>query len=64
MIVANRAFIQRHPVATKRALRAILKAADVCALEPEQVTQFIVDNDYAKRYGYALQVMQEIPYGQ
>jgi NitT/TauT family transport system substrate-binding protein len=64
MVIGNRKFIRTHPVATKRALRAILKAADVCALEPEQVTQFIVDNDYAKRYGYALQVMQEIPYGQ
>jgi NitT/TauT family transport system substrate-binding protein len=51
-------------VATKRALRAILKAAGVCALEPEQAAQFIVDKNYAKRYDYALQVMKEIPYGQ
>ena len=33
---ANRDFAQRQPIATKRALRAILKAADVCALEPER----------------------------
>ena len=64
MLVGNRQFVRTHPVATKRALRAILKAANVCALEPEQVAQFIVDNDYAKRYDYALQVMKEIPYGQ
>jgi NitT/TauT family transport system substrate-binding protein len=64
MLVGNRAFVRAHPVATKRALRAILKAANVCALEPERVAQFLVDNDYAKRYDYALQVMQEIPYGQ
>ncbi len=64
MLAGNRAFVRTHPVATKRALRAILKAANVCALEPEQAAQFIVDNDYAKRYDYALQVMQEIPYGQ
>jgi NitT/TauT family transport system substrate-binding protein len=64
MLVGNREFVRTHPVATKRALRAILKAADVCALEPEQAAQFIVDKDYAKRYDYALQVMQEIPYGQ
>jgi NitT/TauT family transport system substrate-binding protein len=41
-----------------------LKAADVCALEPEQVAQFIVDKGYAKRYDYALQAIKEIPYGQ
>ena len=33
---ANRAFVRKHPVATKRALRAILKASDICALEPER----------------------------
>jgi NitT/TauT family transport system substrate-binding protein len=64
MLVGNREFVRTHPVATKRALRAILKAANVCALEPEQVAQFIVDKGYAKRYDYALQAIKEIPYGQ
>ena len=64
MLAGNREFVRRHPVATKRALRAILKAADVCALEPEQAAQFIVDQGYAKRYDYALQAIKEIPYGQ
>jgi NitT/TauT family transport system substrate-binding protein len=49
-------------VATKRALRAILKATDVCALEPNRAAQLIVDKGYTKRYDYALQTMQEIPY--
>ena len=31
MATANREFVRKHPVATKRALRAILKAADLCA---------------------------------
>ena len=31
MVVANREFVARHPVATKRAVRAILKADQVCA---------------------------------
>jgi NitT/TauT family transport system substrate-binding protein len=64
MLVGNREFVRTHPVATKRALRAILKAADVCAREPEQVAQFIVDKGYARRYDYALQAIKEIPYGQ
>ena len=64
MLVGNRQFVRTHPIATKRALRAILKAANVCALEPEQAARFMVDNAYARRYDYALQVMQEIPYGQ
>ena len=64
MLAGNREFVRTHPVATKRALRAILKAADVCALEPEQSARFIVDQGYTKRYDYALQAIKEIPYGQ
>jgi NitT/TauT family transport system substrate-binding protein len=49
-------------VATKRALRAILKAADVCAVEPDRAAQLIVEKGFTPRYDYALQTMQEIPY--
>jgi NitT/TauT family transport system substrate-binding protein len=62
MVLGNREFVHKHPVATKRALRAILKAADLCASEPERAAQFIVEKAYAKRYDYALQVMQDLPY--
>ena len=62
MVVAHREFVRKHPVATKRALRAILKAADLCAREPERVAQLLVDKAYASRYDAALQTMQEVPY--
>jgi len=45
-----------------RFVRAILKAADVCALEPERVARFLVDKGYTPNYDYALQTMQEVPY--
>jgi NitT/TauT family transport system substrate-binding protein len=64
LIAGNRAFIEQHPVATKRALRAILKAADVCANEPERAAQLLVDKGYTAHYASALQALQEIPYGQ
>jgi NitT/TauT family transport system substrate-binding protein len=47
---------------TKRALRAILKATDVCATEPDRAAQLIVDKGFTPRYDYALQTMQETPY--
>jgi NitT/TauT family transport system substrate-binding protein len=62
VVAGNREFVQKHPVATKRALRAILKAANICALEPERAAQFLVEKDYVKRYDYALQTMQDVPY--
>jgi NitT/TauT family transport system substrate-binding protein len=43
VVIANREFVARHPVATKRALRAFLKAADVCAQEPERAARLLVD---------------------
>lgn len=60
---ANREFVRRHPVATKRALRAILKGADICAREPGRAAKFLVARGYAERYDYALQTLREIPYG-
>jgi NitT/TauT family transport system substrate-binding protein len=62
VVVANREFARKHPVATKRALRAILKATDICALEPDRAARMIVDGGFTKNYRYALQTMKEVPY--
>jgi NitT/TauT family transport system substrate-binding protein len=62
MVYANREFVRKHPVATKRALRAILKAADICALEPDRTARFLVDKGYTQSYDYARQTMNELPY--
>lgn len=62
MLVANREFVRKHPVATKRAMRAILKANDICASEPERIAQRLVDWGYATRYDYAVQALKELPY--
>src|SRR5499427_9575471 len=60
VVAGNREFVQKHPVATKRALRAILKATDVCALESERAAQSIVDKGFTQNYAYALQTMQDV----
>jgi NitT/TauT family transport system substrate-binding protein len=59
----NREFVRKYPAATKRALRAILKAADMCAREPERAARFLIDKGYTKNYEYALQTLKDIPYG-
>jgi NitT/TauT family transport system substrate-binding protein len=60
----NREFVRQYPVATKRALRAILKATDLCAAEPERVARSLVDRGFTPRYDYALQVLKEVRYDQ
>jgi NitT/TauT family transport system substrate-binding protein len=62
LAIGNRDFIQKHPVATKRALRALLKAADLCAQDPERAARALVDRKSTSRYDLALQVVKEIPY--
>ena len=62
MVAGNKEFVQRHPIATKRALRAILKAADICAAEPARSAKLLVDGAHTKRYDYALQAVKDIPY--
>ncbi len=62
MAVANRGFATKHPVATRRALRALLKAADLCAREPERVARFLIERKYTLQQDYALQTLREVPY--
>jgi len=62
MVAANREFVRKHPVATKRALRALLKANEVCALDPEGVARKAVNRGFAERYDYTLETVRSIPY--
>jgi len=62
MVAANREFVQKHPVATKRALRAIMKGTDVCAVEPERASRLLVDSGRTKQYDLMRQVLKDIPY--
>jgi len=62
MLMGNPEFVRNHPVATKSALRAILKAADLCAAEPERAARRLVDRGFAPRYDYALQTLNDVPY--
>jgi NitT/TauT family transport system substrate-binding protein len=62
MLTGNRAFVRKNPVATKRLMRAILKAADLCAAEPARVARRIVDGGFSERYDFALQALSEIAY--
>ena len=60
MVYAHRTFVRRYPVATKRVLRAVLKAADFCTSEPERTARFLVDKGYAKNYDYARATIQDV----
>jgi NitT/TauT family transport system substrate-binding protein len=62
MLASNRGYVRKHPIATKRVLRAILKAADLCVTEPSHVARQIVDGGFTARYDYALETLSDVPY--
>jgi len=55
-------FIERYPAASKRIVRAFMKATDLCVSEPERVARLMVDRGFTPRYDYTLQALRELPY--
>src|SRR5215831_3653926 len=62
VLAGYREYVRKYPVATKRVLRAVLKAADLCATEPTRMARSIVDGGFADRYDYALETLREVQY--
>jgi len=62
MISATATFVTNHPVATKRALRAILKAADLCASNPALAAKQAVERGFLPNYDYAFRTLGDIRY--
>ena len=60
MVLGNRDFVRKNPVATKRALRAILKGSDLVASEPKRTARFLVDKGFTQNYDYALEALTEM----
>jgi NitT/TauT family transport system substrate-binding protein len=62
MVLGSREYVRECPAATKRTLRAILKATDLCATDPTRAARRLVDGGFTPRYDYALQTLNDIPY--
>jgi NitT/TauT family transport system substrate-binding protein len=60
MLAATADYVTTHPVATKRVLRAMLKAADLCVSDPKWVAQQLVDDGITDRYDYALAALTDV----
>jgi len=62
MLFGSKDYVRNYPVATKRVVRALLKAADICTNDPAAVAQRLVDAEFTSRYDYAVQSLQKLPY--
>jgi NitT/TauT family transport system substrate-binding protein len=61
MAVANGDFVRNHPVAAKRALRAFLRATDICHREPQRAAQRMVDVGFS--HECARMILNDARYG-
>ena len=62
MLAGSTQYVENHPVATKHVVRAVLKAADLCATEPARAARMLVDGGFTPRYDYAVETLSELPY--
>jgi len=62
MLAGNREFVRKNPIATKRVVRAMLRATDLCVSEPALVAQRMVDRGFTLRHDYAIQTLADVPY--
>ena len=62
MLIGNADFVRRNPIATKRVVRAMLRATDICAAKPDWVAQRLVDRGFTPRYDYARQGLDDVSY--
>jgi NitT/TauT family transport system substrate-binding protein len=62
LTVGRTGFVQDSPIATKRALRALLKATDLCAQEPQKAAQRLVDSGFTTDYANAYNIISDLNY--
>ena len=62
MLVGNADFVRRNPIATKRVVRAMMRATDICAAKPDWVARRLVDRGLTPRYNYARQGLEDVFY--
>jgi NitT/TauT family transport system substrate-binding protein len=58
-LAGSREFVRKNPIATKRALRAILRSTDLCVSDPAGSARRMVDGGFTASYDYMLQLLTE-----
>jgi NitT/TauT family transport system substrate-binding protein len=63
LVSANRDFARKNPVAAKRAMRALLKASEICASQPDVAVKSYLAQGFSADPQLARQAVTELPYG-
>ena len=60
---ANKEFARKNPVASKRALRALIKANEICASDPDLAVKAYMNQGFKPNPDVARQAIKELPFG-
>jgi hypothetical protein len=52
MLVGAADFVRRNPIATRRVVRAMVRATEICAAKPDWVAQRLADRGFTRRSDY------------
>lgn len=63
VIAANKDFLRKNPVSSKRALRALTKANEICASDPDLAVKAYLRQGFKPNRSVALQAIKELPFG-
>lgn len=62
MVAANSDFVKKNPAATKRAMRALLKANQLCSEQPDVAAEWLVESGQSPTIDYAMRTLTDLPY--
>ena len=62
VLLGNVDFVRRNPIATKRVVRAMLRATDICAAKPDWVAPRLIDRGAWPRYDSVRQGFDDVSY--
>jgi NitT/TauT family transport system substrate-binding protein len=62
-MIGNADFVRRNPIATKRVVRALLRAADICVSKPDWVARRLVDRSCRKRSQATARMQERVSSG-
>jgi NitT/TauT family transport system substrate-binding protein len=68
MVVGSADFVRRNPIATRRVVRAMVRATEICAAKPDWVAQRLADRGFTHSYNnyagqeYARRGLSEVDY--
>jgi NitT/TauT family transport system substrate-binding protein len=62
MLAGSADYVRQYPVATKRIMRALLKAVDLCATNPELVAKQLAQDKFTDNYDYAYEILRDVRY--